>query len=88
MTHNAKEVNAEELFELLRSISKFIERKTRMYALGGTALTILSIKASTGDIDINIGSKEEYGYICKIARYSRIWALRRQGHTAGLARKG
>ena len=66
MLQNAKEVNAEELFELLRSISKFIEKKVRMYALGGTALTILNIKASTRDIDVNIDAREEYEYICRI----------------------
>jgi hypothetical protein len=37
-----------------------------MYALGGTALTILHIKRSTLDIDINIDSNAEYTYICKI----------------------
>lgn len=68
MAHNAKEINAEELFELLGSISKFIEKKVSMYALGGTALTILNIKASTRDIDINIESREDYDYICKIFR--------------------
>jgi len=29
-----KEINAERLFELLNSISKFIEKKVSMYALG------------------------------------------------------
>ena len=61
-----KEINAEKLFELLESLSKFIEREVSMYALGGTALTILGIKNSTMDIDINIGSEREYEYICKI----------------------
>ncbi|MFH1127308.1 MAG: DUF6036 family nucleotidyltransferase [archaeon] len=66
MPHNKDEINAEELFELLRSISKYIEENIHMYALGGTALTILNLKASTLDIDINIDSKKEYDYICKI----------------------
>lgn len=66
MPRNRKEINAEELFELLSSISKFIEKRVRMYALGGTALTILNIKASTRDIDLNIESKKEYDYICRI----------------------
>ena len=66
MTHNKKEINAEELFELIESISKFIEKEIRMYALGGTALTILNIKKSTRDVDINIESNDEYQYICKI----------------------
>ena len=66
MTHNEKEINAEELFELIESISKFIEKEIKMYALGGTALTILNIKKSTRDVDINIESNSEYKYICKI----------------------
>lgn len=66
MTHNEKEIGAGELFELIGSISKFIEKEIRMYALGGTALTILNIKKSTRDIDINIESNTDYEYICKI----------------------
>ncbi|MBL7054822.1 nucleotidyltransferase [Candidatus Woesearchaeota archaeon] len=66
MAHNEKEINAKELFELIESISKFIEKEVKMYALGGTALTILNIKKSTMDVDINIESNGEYQYICKI----------------------
>jgi hypothetical protein len=66
MTHNEKEINVEELFELIESISKFIEKEIKMYALGGTALTILNIKRSTRDVDLNIESNSEYQYICKI----------------------
>jgi hypothetical protein len=66
MAHNKKEINADGLFELLESISGFIERKINMYALGGTALTILGIKQSTLDIDINIDSKSEYKHITKV----------------------
>jgi len=66
MAHNKKEINADELFELLESISGYLGRKINMYALGGTALTILGIKQSTLDIDINIDSKSEYKHITKI----------------------
>ena len=66
MAHNKKEINADELFELLGSISGYIEREINMYALGGTALTILGIKQSTLDIDVNIDSESEYKYITKI----------------------
>jgi len=65
---NEKEINANKLYEFLESIEKFIEKKVKFYALGGTALTILQIKPSTLDIDINIHSKAEYEYICKIFR--------------------
>lgn len=76
MAHNDKEVNPEEFFELVESISKYIEREVKMYALGGTAMTLLNIKKSTRDIDINIESSPEYEYICKIF------------HQLGFERKG
>lgn len=79
MPHNNKETNAQELFELLDSLSKYAEEKIKMYALGGTALTILGIKPSTLDIDINIHSDKEYHYICKIFEqigFKKIGAIR------------
>lgn len=66
MGHNKQNISAEGLFTLLKSISPFVERKIRMYALGGTALTILNIKRSTLDIDMNIDSHAEYTSLCKI----------------------
>ena len=81
MATNKKETSANELFELLNSISKFIERKIKMYALGGTALTILGIKSSTLDIDINIDSHKDYQYICEIFEkigFKRIGTIRWQ----------
>ena len=54
MIHKNKEINAERLFELLRSISKYLDRKIKMYSLGGTALTILNLKKSTLDIEKEI----------------------------------
>ncbi|MFH1917073.1 MAG: DUF6036 family nucleotidyltransferase [Nanoarchaeota archaeon] len=66
MAHNPEEINAERLFKLLESLSKFVDKKIRMYALGGTALTILKLKKSTLDIDLNIASETEYVYLLKI----------------------
>ena len=42
--HNPKEQRTNELFELLESLVPYIEEKIQLYALGGTALTILGIK--------------------------------------------
>ncbi|MBU0614896.1 MAG: hypothetical protein KJ601_02285 [Nanoarchaeota archaeon] len=81
MAQNKKETNAEALFELLNSLSRYIERRIKMYALGGTALTILGIKNSTLDIDIDIDSYKDYGYICKIFEqigFKRIGTIRWQ----------
>jgi hypothetical protein len=66
MTHNEREIGANELFDFLQSISKYFEREINIYALGGTALTILGIKKSTKDIDINIDSYKEYKYVCNV----------------------
>lgn len=63
---NKKEISAEKLYELLDSISGFVDEKIRIYALGGTALTILGIKNSTLDIDINLHSNKEYEYFIKL----------------------
>ncbi|MEK6886524.1 MAG: DUF6036 family nucleotidyltransferase [Nanoarchaeota archaeon] len=66
MSHNDRDIDAGELFELLTSISKYVEQELHLYALGGTALTILKIKPSTLDVDINIDNEKEYDYLCKI----------------------
>lgn len=66
MAHNEEEVRLDRLYDLLNSISKYVEKKIRIYALGGTALTILGIKRSTLDIDINIEKHQDYRYMCDI----------------------
>jgi hypothetical protein len=78
---NSKITNADELFELLNSISKYLERKIKFYALGGTALTILGLKQSTLDVDIDIYSKKDYDYLCSIFErigFKRLGAIRWQ----------
>ena len=75
MIKNKKEIDSAELFQLLESISKYVDEKVQMYALGGTALTILGIKPSTLDIDINIDSEKQYKYISKIFNKSFIQVL-------------
>ncbi|HLC71789.1 MAG TPA: DUF6036 family nucleotidyltransferase [Candidatus Nanoarchaeia archaeon] len=80
-----KETNAKELFELLESISTFVEEKVQMYALGGTALTILGIKPSTLDIDINIDSSKQYNYLCKV--FGQI-GFKRMGTIRWLTQEG
>jgi hypothetical protein len=63
---NPVPIGVDTLFGLLDSLSTFAEHKIRLYALGGTALTILGIKPSTLDIDINVGSEAEYRYISSL----------------------
>lgn len=65
MERTSKEISDSELFDLLKSISKYFERKIRLYALGGTALTLLGIKTSTRDIDLDV-ELSDYKYITGI----------------------
>lgn len=55
-----------ELVNTLRGWSKFSKRKVRLIACGGTALTLLDIKASTKDIDFMVPDPKEYSYLTKV----------------------
>ncbi len=54
------------LLDTIRVWSKFSKRKVRLIACGGTALTLLNIKASTKDIDFMVPDPKEYGYLIKV----------------------
>ena len=55
-----------DLLDTLRGWSKFSKRKVRLIACGGTALTLLDIKASTKDIDFMVPDPKEYSYLTKV----------------------
>jgi hypothetical protein len=55
-----------DLLDTLRGWSKFFKRKVRLVACGGTALTLLDIKASTKDIDFIVPDAKEYSYLTKV----------------------
>lgn len=57
-----------ELVNTLRGWSKFSKRKVHLIACGGTALTLLDIKASTRDIDFMVPDQKEYSYLTKVLR--------------------
>jgi hypothetical protein len=42
------------LLEFLKEVDKKLSKQTRVFAVGGTAMTLLGIKASTKDIDFNL----------------------------------
>jgi hypothetical protein len=44
-------LDREELLENLRAWNRVLRRKVRMIACGGTAMTLLGVKASTKDVD-------------------------------------
>ena len=60
------ELEVSDLYALLESISRYMEKEVEVYALGGTALTIRGIKSSTKDVDLNVESAEQYTYLIKL----------------------
>ena len=55
-----------DLLNTLVGWSKFINRKVRLIACGGTAMTLLDVKASTKDIDFMVPDDKEYIYVVEI----------------------
>jgi len=55
-----------ELVRTLTGWSKFVKRKVHLIACGGTAMTLLGVKASTKDIDFMVPNDKEYGYLTSI----------------------
>ncbi len=55
-----------DLTNTLIGWSRFIKRKVHLIACGGTAMTLLDVKASTKDIDFMVPDKREYAYLTKI----------------------
>ncbi|MFH1750767.1 MAG: DUF6036 family nucleotidyltransferase [Candidatus Micrarchaeota archaeon] len=47
-----------ELLDLLNAIDGALDRKIRINAVGGTALTLLGVKSSTLDVDFDANSKD------------------------------
>ncbi|HBG62182.1 MAG: hypothetical protein A2Y03_00650 [Omnitrophica WOR_2 bacterium GWF2_38_59] len=59
-------LTTKELFETLNQWSRFIKKKVHLIACGGTAMTLLKIKASTKDVDFMIPNIAEHAYIKRI----------------------
>jgi hypothetical protein len=53
------------LFNRLSAWNRYLKRKIRVIACGGTALTLLGVKDSTKDIDLIVPDANEYGYLVK-----------------------
>lgn len=56
-------LNKQFLVEILRQWNRFLRKKIRLVACGGTALTLLGIKASTKDVDFMVPDMREYQYL-------------------------
>jgi len=68
-------LNKEQLFEVLEQWNRRLKRKVHLIACGGTAMTLLDIKASTKDVDFIAPVVTEYNYLIRNLRdmgYERV----------------
>jgi len=56
-------INRSGLLDVMSAWSAFLKRPVRLVACGGTAMTLLEIKASTKDIDFIVPDLGEYKYL-------------------------
>ena len=61
-------IDKQGLLDAMRVWNGFLKRKVHFVACGGTALTLLDIKASTKDIDLLVPDADEYNYLLKILK--------------------
>ncbi len=52
-----------QLLEILEGWNHILRRRVRMIACGGTAMTLLGVKASTKDVDFLVPNDKEYKYL-------------------------
>ena len=65
MVQTEYRLGREELLDILRAWNRLLRRKVRLIACGGTALTLLGVKASTKDVDFMVPDIREYNYLTK-----------------------
>lgn len=58
-------LDKDELLDNLRAWNRVLRRRVRLIACGGTAMTLLGVKASTKDVDFMIPDIREYNYLMK-----------------------
>ena len=61
-------INKQGLLDRLSIWDGFLKKKVRLIACGGTALTLLGVKASTKDIDLMVPKIGEYDYLINILK--------------------
>jgi len=61
-------IDKQGLLDTLSAWDGFLKRKIRLIACGGTALTLLGVKASTKDVDLIVPDAAEYKYLLGILR--------------------
>jgi peroxiredoxin family protein len=58
----------DQLFEVLEEWNRRLKRKVHLIACGGTAMTLLGVKASTKDVDLIAPVPAEYDYLIRSLR--------------------
>lgn len=58
----------QNLYDILSEWNAFLKKKVHLVACGGTALTLLDVKASTKDIDFMVPVESEYSYLIKMLK--------------------
>ena len=61
-------IDKERLLDIISAWDSFLKRRVHLIACGGTALTLLGIKASTKDIDLIVPEVAEYEYLIGILK--------------------
>jgi len=60
------QIDKTTLLNTLSLWNRYLKRKVRIIACGGTALTLLNLKESTKDVDFLVPEQSEYRYLIKI----------------------
>ena len=61
-------IDRENLLNTLSIWDSYLRKKVHLIACGGTALTLMTIKESTKDIDLIIPEESEYRYLIRILK--------------------
>ncbi len=59
-------IDKDGLLNTLRGWNGFLKKKVHLIACGGTAMTLIGVKASTKDVDFVVPTESEYEYLIKI----------------------
>lgn len=62
------QIDKQGLLDRISAWDTFLKRKVHLIACGGTALTLLGVKASTKDIDLMVPELVEYEYLITILK--------------------
>lgn len=65
MVQKEYRLDKDELLDNLRAWNRVLRRKVHLIACGGTAMTLLGVKASTKDVDFLVPDIKEYNYLIK-----------------------